>query len=87
MSADDGAYQKLFGERVRELRLNAGWSQEHFAEQAKLHRTYVGGIERGERNVSLLNICAIANAFGVPPSELFFYIGTGNRTAIRGSDF
>ena len=46
-------------------------SQERLAEEADLHRTYVGGIERGLRNVSLWNIAKLAHAFGVPIAELF----------------
>lgn len=60
-----------FGERVRELRQNRGWSQEEFAAQANLDRSYVGCIERGERNVSIENIYKIAVALGVSPSALF----------------
>ena len=45
-------------------------SQEQLAELADVHRTYIGGVERGERNVSLLNIWAIADALGVRPAEL-----------------
>ena len=48
--------RKRFGSRVRELRMNQGVSQEVLAQKAKLHRTYIGGIERGERNVSLVNL-------------------------------
>ena len=59
-----------FGERVRELRKKAGLSQEQFAERCKLDRTYVGGIERGERNVSLRNIAMIARALGVTIAEV-----------------
>jgi transcriptional regulator with XRE-family HTH domain len=55
-----------FAERIRELRGTKGWSQERLAEEADLHRTYVGGIERGLRNVSLWNIAKLAHAFGVP---------------------
>lgn len=66
----------LFGNRVRQLRTARGWSQEEFARQAGLDRSYMGGIERGERNISLENICLIAKALAVPPSELFEAWGT-----------
>jgi len=56
--------------RVRELRRAAGLSQEQLAERAGLHRTYIGGIERGERNVGVLNLVQIARALRVRPSEL-----------------
>ncbi len=59
-----------FGERIRELRKKAGLSQEEFAERCQLDRTYIGGIERGERNVSLRNIALLAKALGVDISEL-----------------
>ena len=61
----------LFGTRVRELRKLRGWSQEEFALSIGLDRSYVGGVERGERNVSLENICLIATALGIPTSSLF----------------
>jgi transcriptional regulator with XRE-family HTH domain len=63
--------QKQFGERVRELRLAKGLSQEELAFRAGMHRTYLGGIERGERNPALRNIAAIAEALGITLSELF----------------
>jgi transcriptional regulator with XRE-family HTH domain len=63
--------EKQFGERVRELRLAKGLSQEKLAFKSGVHRTYLGGIERGERNPSLKNIAAIAEALGVTLSELF----------------
>lgn len=53
------------------MRENCGYSQEQLAEFAHLHRTYIGGVERGERNVSLINIWRIADALGVDPSVLF----------------
>ena len=67
--------QKRFGLRVRELRRTTGLSQEAFADQCGLDRTYIGGIERGERNVSLRNIEVISNAFGIPISKLMQGIG------------
>jgi transcriptional regulator with XRE-family HTH domain len=60
----------LFGKRVRALRLERGLSQEKLAELADLHRNYVGGIERGERNVGLLNIVVLARALKVKPAKL-----------------
>ncbi len=60
-----------FGKRIRQLRLKRGLSQEAFADLCELDRTYIGGIERGERNVSLINIAKIAAAFELPPKELF----------------
>ncbi len=59
-----------FGERVRELRTRQGWSQEDFAAECGLDRTYVGGIERGERNVGLRNIELIARTLGISLSQL-----------------
>lgn len=63
--------QKKFGSRVRQLRLAMSLSQEALAARAKVHRTYLGGIERGERNVSLQNIERIAEALGVSTGTLF----------------
>ena len=56
---------KRFGARVRALRVACGLSQEDLAQKAGLHRTYVGGIERGERNISLVNIEKLAMALDV----------------------
>lgn len=60
-----------FGTRLRNLRNERGYSQEELAERAGLHRNYVGGVERGERNVALENIVKLAKALAVKPSELF----------------
>ncbi|TWT64375.1 helix-turn-helix domain-containing protein [Rubinisphaera italica] len=59
-----------FGKRVRELRTEQGYSQESFAHACELDRTYMGGIERGERNVALRNIERIAGTLGVSIAEL-----------------
>ncbi|MBO5307402.1 MAG: helix-turn-helix transcriptional regulator [Lentisphaeria bacterium] len=63
---------KNFGDRVRELRISQGLSQEVLAQKSGLHRTYIGGIERGERNVSLENIQKIAKALNCPMEHLFY---------------
>ncbi len=60
-----------FGRRLKKLRGNQGYSQERLADIAGLHRTYIGGVERGERNVSLVNIWRIADALGTDPSAFF----------------
>lgn len=60
-----------FGERVRKLRLERGLTQEALAARAGLHSTYVGGIERGERNVGFDNIVKLARALGENPAALF----------------
>lgn len=63
--------RKLFGERVRSLRKAKGFSQEEFAHECELHRTYMGDVERGERNISVDNIAQIADALKITISELF----------------
>lgn len=63
--------KKKFGNRLRELRKERGLSQEAFAFACGLDRTYIGGIERGERNPSLINMHKIAGALGMPVRELF----------------
>lgn len=59
-----------FGLRVRELRKRKGFSQEAFADHTGIHRTYMGGIERGERNPTLTTIYRLAKALDVSPSKL-----------------
>lgn len=63
--------RKNFGERVRELRKEQGYSQEAFADECELHRTYIGAIERGERNVAIDNIAKMAKALKISIAELF----------------
>lgn len=63
--------QGRFGQRVRDLRTARGFSQEAFAHESGINRTYVGDVERGERNIALDNISKIAAALDVSLAELF----------------
>lgn len=63
-------YQKILGDNIRSLRLQRQITQEQLAEQCDLHRTYIGAMERGDRNVSLNNIVKVAHALNVTPSDL-----------------
>ena len=62
--------RRRLGHAIRQLRERAGYSQESFADVLGLHRTYIGSVERGERNLSLDNIGKIANALGISASRL-----------------
>lgn len=64
------AIQKRFGKRVRTIRTEQGISQERLGELAGVHRTYVGMIERGEKNITLTNIDKFAKALKVPIDQL-----------------
>ena len=62
---------EIFGKTVKRLREQLGLSQERLAQLSGLHRTYIGGIERGERNIGLLNIVRLSKALDISPSILF----------------
>jgi transcriptional regulator with XRE-family HTH domain len=67
--SDDLKYR--FGQRVRQLRLERGPSQETLAERCGLDRTYISSIERGRRNVSLVNIAILAKVFDLSIAQMF----------------
>jgi transcriptional regulator with XRE-family HTH domain len=64
------ALQHQVGKRIRSLREKRGWSQEAFADECGLHRTYIGSVERGERNLTLSSLHTIAKTLKVTMSEL-----------------
>src|SRR5579872_2445926 len=70
------ALQQHVGKRVRQLREQKGLSQEALAAICNLHRTYIGLIERGERNLSVSTVEVVAQGLGVPASELFIGLET-----------
>jgi len=62
---------KTIGKNVREYRKNKGWSQETFAFECGLHRTYIGAIERGERNITILNLILITRKLEVSLNDIY----------------
>lgn len=65
-----GDLQKVVGRNLRAYRMERGLSQEDFAEVVGVHRTYMGGLERGERNLTLQSLERLAEELGVPVREL-----------------
>jgi transcriptional regulator with XRE-family HTH domain len=72
--------QQRFGQRVRALRQQRGWTQEQLGQKAGKHWTYIGGIERGTRNPTITVAEALARAFDVPLADLF--VENGNTCSI-----
>lgn len=62
--------RKQFGKRLAALRKARGWSQEALALESGIARSYLGGVERGQRNIALVNICRLAEALNLKPSAL-----------------
>ncbi len=85
-SKSDLKILKAFGDMVRNKREALGnMSQEELAGRAGLHRTYIGGVEQGRRNLSLLNIMKIATALEVEPEELLAGMGKVRRKVKGGN--
>ena len=72
-SACEVTRRVLFGRRLRHLRKAKGWSQETLALESDIARSYVGAVERGQRNIALLNICRLAETLGVSPAKLMTF--------------
>lgn len=71
MNKNDENFLKLFGQRMAELRKQKGLTQEHLADAVEVHRTYIGFIEQGKRNPTILNIYKISKALGFNLKDLF----------------
>lgn len=71
MNLNDQAFLQHIGERIRERRQAQGWTQAQLAEQCGLHRTFIGSVERGERNISILNLRLLAKVLRVSLVDLF----------------
>ncbi len=69
---------RQFGLHLARLRKQRGWSQETLSLESGLARSYLSGIERGKRNLALLNICMLADTLGVPPSQMLDFPKHGN---------
>lgn len=73
LTAEEKEQLRHFGRRLAELRREKGWSQERLALESGLARSYVGGIERGQRNLALINILRLARALAASPAEFFVH--------------
>jgi transcriptional regulator with XRE-family HTH domain len=71
MNLDDTHFLQAIGSTIRDLRDARGMTQAQLAEACGLHRTFIGSVERGERNVAILNLRRIAKSLRVPLAELF----------------
>src|SRR5690349_17310277 len=78
-----GTVRKALGIRIRELRTARGWSQDEFAANAHIHRTFAGSLERGEQNVSLHSLVMVSRCFGISVAELLKGIENGEPTKHR----
>ncbi len=70
-SLDDKKFLQRLGGQIRKLRETRGLTQQQLGDQCRLHRTFIGSVERGERNVSVLNVRRLAVVLRTTPAELF----------------
>ncbi len=73
MRVDPERIKKEFGKHLKSLRENEGWTQEELADRAGMHFTYIGQIERGVRNPSLVNLYKLAKALGIKGGLLLHF--------------
>jgi transcriptional regulator with XRE-family HTH domain len=65
----------LFGRRLASVRKKIGWSQEQLSLESGVARSYLGGVERGQRNIAIVNVCKLAHSMGVRPYVLMDFSG------------
>ncbi|MBB3132246.1 transcriptional regulator with XRE-family HTH domain [Paenibacillus rhizosphaerae] len=82
----DNSVLTLIGQRIRDLRKQNNLSQEQLGELAGFHFSYIGGLERGQKNITLLNLEKIAAALNVPLHEIFIYNGQIIRSKSNAKD-
>ncbi|MUT67105.1 helix-turn-helix domain-containing protein [Paenibacillus sp. NEAU-GSW1] len=82
----DNSVLNLVGQRIRDLRKQNNLSQEQLGELAGFHFSYIGGLERGQKNITLLNLEKIAEALNVPLHEIFLYNRQTNRLKSNAKD-
>jgi transcriptional regulator with XRE-family HTH domain len=75
MNLDDQRFLRDLGFRFRQQRLARKWTQADLAKRCSLHRTFIGSVERGERNLSILNVRLMAKVLRVPLTHLFADMG------------
>lgn len=71
MNLEDKNFLRALGARIRDRRLACKWTQAELARRCRVHRTYIGSVERGERNVSVLNLRQIAKSLRISLASLF----------------
>ena len=81
----DAEPMRLIGERIRQLRLRAGISQEQLANDADISRSYIAEVETGNRNISVVLICEIAFALSVEPYQLLRFNALPQKTRVRNA--
>jgi transcriptional regulator with XRE-family HTH domain len=72
MNLDDKNYLRQVGARIRDKRLENRWTQAELAQRCELHRTFIGSVERGERNLSILNVRRIAKVLRISTADLLY---------------
>ena len=70
MASKDDSLNRIVGKNIRERRITLGYSQEELADLCGRHRTYIGSVERGERNITLATLVSLSEALGVTPVTL-----------------